>query len=45
VPDEIQPLSIASLARGEDAPLVAALAWIDTAGKRSQTRVLDNVRR
>lgn len=48
VPDEIQPLSIASLARGEDAPLVAALAWIDKTGKTgetSKTGVLDNVRR
>ncbi len=48
VPDEIQPLSIASLARGEDAPLMAALAWIDKTGKTgktSKTPVLDNVRR
>ena len=29
VPDEIQPLSIASLAAGHDDPLDAALAWID----------------
>jgi carboxyl-terminal processing protease len=29
VPDEIQPLSVAVLARGEDAPLQAALRWID----------------
>ena len=42
VPDEAQPLSIASLARGEDAPLRAALAWVDKAAK---TVRLDNVRR
>lgn len=29
VPDEIQPLSLASLAAGRDDPLRAALAWID----------------
>ena len=29
VPDEIQPLSIASLVAGHDDPLRAALAWID----------------
>jgi len=29
VPDEIQPLSIASLAAGKDDALAAALAWID----------------
>lgn len=29
VPDEAQPLSMASLAAGVDAPLAAALAWID----------------
>ncbi len=29
VPDEIQPLSIASLQAGVDDPLRAALAWID----------------
>jgi carboxyl-terminal processing protease len=45
VPDEIQALSIASLARGEDAPVRAALAWIDAGGKISKTSVLDNVRR
>lgn len=57
VPDEIQPLSIALLARGEDAPLAAALAWIDKTSKNgkegkegranttSKTGVLDNVRR
>lgn len=42
VPDEAQPLSIKSLARGEDAPLKAALAWVD---KTSKTTGLDNVRR
>lgn len=31
VPDESQPLSVSALARGEDAPLNAALAWIDRA--------------
>ena len=54
VPDEIQPLTVESLARGEDAPLKAALAWIDrthrtgetgkTAGAE-KTAKLDNVRR
>ena len=29
VPDDAQPLSIATLASGVDAPLAAALAWID----------------
>lgn len=29
VPDEAQPLSVATLATGVDAPLAAALAWID----------------
>jgi carboxyl-terminal processing protease len=29
VPDEIQPLSVASLSTGRDDPLGAALAWID----------------
>ena len=33
VPDEIQPLSIASLAAGRDEPLLAALAWIDRVSK------------
>ena len=33
VPDEAQPLSVAALARGEDAPIKAALAWIDSGGK------------
>lgn len=33
VPDEIQPLSIASLAAGRDEPLLAALAWIDRQSK------------
>ena len=42
VPDEAQPLTIASLARGEDAPVTAALAWIDRAAKTAR---LDNVRR
>ena len=45
VPDEAQPLSIASLARGEDAPVNAALAWIDNTGRTSRTPGLDNVRR
>ena len=33
VPDESQPLSIASLAAGSDDPLKAALAWIDKVDK------------
>ena len=33
MPDEAQPLSVAALARGEDAPIKAALAWIDSGGK------------
>ena len=33
LPDEIQPLSIASLAAGHDDPLRAALAWIDRQSK------------
>ncbi len=45
VPDEMQPLSAESLARGEDAPLKAALAWIDKTGRTSKTGGLDNVRR
>jgi carboxyl-terminal processing protease len=45
VPDEAQPLSIAALARGEDAPIRAALAWIDKAGKSAKTAGLDNLKR
>jgi carboxyl-terminal processing protease len=54
VPDEAQPLSVESLARGEDAPIKAALVWIDKAGKEgidgkdgseNKTGGLDNVRR
>jgi carboxyl-terminal processing protease len=33
IPDVVVPLSPASLARGHDATLDAALAWIDTAGR------------
>lgn len=33
VPDEVQTLSIASLAAGRDEPLLAALAWIDRQSK------------
>ncbi len=36
VPDEIQPLSIASLAAGHDDPLRAALAWIDRQSKSAR---------
>ncbi len=45
VPDEVQSISVESLARGEDATLNAALAWIDKAGKAAKTARLDNVRR
>jgi carboxyl-terminal processing protease len=45
VPDEAQPLSVEALARGEDAPLKAALAWIDRAGKEGKEGRLDIVRR
>ncbi len=36
VPDEIQPLSIASLKAGHDDPLNAALAWIDRESGRGR---------
>jgi carboxyl-terminal processing protease len=45
VPDEAQPLSIPSLARGEDAPIKAALAWIDQTGRAAKTAGLDNLKR
>ena len=34
VPDEIQPLSIASLTAGHDDPMRAALAWFDRQGRQ-----------
>lgn len=45
IPDESQPLSIDALARGEDTPIKAALAWIDKAAKTAKAAGLDIVRR